>query len=63
MEENGPTVEDMAHTFEKFKIWDDLKNENSDFVKFIKKGFTNQNGVINVLKLKLIGILWCHGTP
>ena len=50
----------VIDAFSKNTAWADLKNEDSDLVKFLKNEIYVKTK-IDVFKLKILGLLWCKG--
>mgnify|MGYP000382364270 CR=1 FL=1 len=56
----------MQEAFKTHKSWDDLRNPESDFVKFLVKECQSAQGEylhFSTFKLRCLGILWCEGSP
>jgi len=55
----------LQETFEMHDSWKDLKNPDSEFVKFLNEfcGVEGQTNVFKPNKLRILGLLWCEGTP
>ena len=58
------SLKEMANQFGKDAWWEDLADEDSDLVKFVKENMCENEHhpeVLSVSKLRDLGILWCHG--
>ena len=55
------TLKGMAEEFKTHPSWNDLQNEDSELVRFLKDNFTEKgdDDCLCVVKLRNIGILWC----
>ena len=53
----------MQKAFKSHESWNALNDENSEFVKFMKKECSYEDTQdISIQKLRCVGILWCNGT-
>ena len=55
------SLENLKTVFAPHSSWDDLKNPDSDFVKFLVKECSHDDGKISVFKLRNLFMLWCEG--
>ena len=57
------TFESLGREFSSHKSWKDLSDPSSLFVQFLKNTVTEESNpdLINVFKLRVLGILWCNG--
>ena len=52
----------MQKAFKTHESWNDLNDENSDFVKFLKTECSYEDTQnISIQKMRCVGILWCKG--
>lgn len=65
-------LESLQKAFKNYNSWKDLNNKESEFVQFLNEvcPHTSDNpydqegiNIFNVNKLRLLGILWCDGSP
>ena len=58
-------LECLQVSFEMHDSWKDLKNTDSEFVKFLNEfcGVEGQQNVFKPNKLRILGLLWCEGSP
>ena len=58
------SLEALQKSFSTHSSWDAFKDENSDFVKFLKKScYDDVAEKFDVWKLRILGIMMCNGDP
>ena len=49
----------MAKQFENHKSWKSLNDPDSILVKFLNDFCVSEDGFVDLIKIKAVGILWC----
>ena len=51
----------IQNTFKYHAYWDDLNDEKSNLVTFLKEVCGTADGKLNTFTMRSLGILWCKG--